>query len=237
MDPLNIYYLFTVLVLLPAIAVRSARATRAVLASQRDAAPPISRVSIYARVMALQLIYGGFTLYVAVRNEIPLLVPPTSWSVVAIIAIGAVAAKIVLVRWRRDWFRSHTGPAVDGLAPRLRTREFPFFAVLCVTTGLAEEFTYRLVAPTLLGWISFGASFSIDPWLSLAITSLAFAVLHAPQRLRGMLFAGAFGAANQMLAWWTGSIWTAVLSHAAYDLVAGVVIARRRDAAIRTGGR
>lgn len=223
MDPLNGYYLFTMLVLLPAVAVRSARATRAVLASQQSAAPAIPRVSIYARVMMLQLIYGGFTLYVAVRNGIPLLVAPPSWALVAAVAVGAVVVKHVAVRSRRAWFRSHTGPAVDGLAPRLSTREFPMFALLCVSTGLAEEFTYRLVVPALLEWLSLG------PWLALAISSLAFAVLHAPQRPRGMLFAGLFGAVNQLLVWWTGSIWTVVISHAAYDLVAGIAIARRRD--------
>lgn len=234
-DPINGFYLFTVLVLLPAIAVRSARDTRAVLESQQSAAPVLSRLSIYVRVLVLQLIYGGFTVFVAAWNEIPIFVAPPSWWAVAVIALGVVAVKFAAVQSRREWFRTDTGPAVDGLAPRLEPREFTVFGVLCISTGLAEELTYRLVAPVLLYRLALDPTFG--PWIALAVTSTAFAVLHAPQRARGMLFAGLFGAVNLLLVWWTGSIWTAVISHAAYDLVAGIAIARRRDMATHDAAR
>lgn len=218
------------LLLFPLLCLRNARKTRAALSADPSTGrPKISRQRIYFNVLVFQAIYGAFTLYVAKRNWIDLAQIPVSWwlvGLVVFVALASCSVKLAAVHSLRAWFRAHTGPTVDGLAPALSWREFPLFALLCVSTGLAEEFAFRLVIPlTLVGM-------GVNRWIALVLASLAFALIHAAQRGRGMLFAGVFGAVNQLLVWGTGSIWTAVLSHTLYDLLAGTLIAWRRDRVI-----
>jgi membrane protease YdiL (CAAX protease family) len=58
------------------------------------------------------------------------------------------------------------------------------------------------------------------------LASLVFALWHAAQGPRGMLFAGVGGFVNHLLVLGTGTVWTPILSHVAYDFVAGLLIAR-----------
>lgn len=111
-------------------------------------------------------------------------------------------------------------PFLARLLPRTR-RERACFACLSFVAGTGEEIAYRGYAMSALQALSMG------PWMSAAVTSVAFGLLHSYQGARGIVTTGVAGlvfAASFIL---TGSIWPAMAAHTTVDLVAGLVLGER----------
>ncbi len=90
------------------------------------------------------------------------------------------------------------------------------FVLVSVIAGIGEELTYRAF---LLGVLI--AAFDA-PWTAAALTSIAFALLHAYQGPVGIVRTGVIGFLFAAVVLSTGSVWPAVLGHVIINLVAGL---------------
>jgi membrane protease YdiL (CAAX protease family) len=209
----NLLFLAVVGLLIPALSVRNARRTRAVVrATDRPA-------ELHLRLLLLPALYLPVTIAAAVQDELPWPRADEITTVVVLTALAWLAGKLLIVQLFKPWLRRHTGPVVSRLAPRLSPPSLLVFAVVCVVIGTAEELAFRWVFPSVLrsaGLPMPGAFLS---------ASVIFALWHAAQGPRGMLFAGFGGFVNHLLVYGTDTLWTPILSHIAYDFVAGVLIA------------
>jgi len=110
-------------------------------------------------------------------------------------------------------------PLLRALLPRTR-RERVAFVGLSLAAGVGEELAYRGYAITLL----MGALGGLG---AAALTSIVFGVMHAYQGALGVVRTAALGG---LLAWGflaAGSLWPAIVAHAAIDVLAGTVLADR----------
>ena len=126
------------------------------------------------------------------------------------------------------WCLRTTWPPIVRLIERIEVEVAPLFrgigppglAVLAVLAGLAEEALFRGVAqPWLAGLVT--------PWPAVALTGLAFGLLH-PVSLAYTVLAGLAGAYFGALVVITGNLLVPVVAHAGYDLVALLVLARMK---------
>ncbi len=109
-------------------------------------------------------------------------------------------------------------PVLLELLPRSRS-EKAVFAGLSFVAGFGEEIAYRGFA---LAWVS---SILGSPSIAVAVTSLAFGLLHAYQGVAGVVRTGLLGGLFGISVVATGSLWPAILAHTAVDLLAGLVLA------------
>lgn len=95
-------------------------------------------------------------------------------------------------------------------------------AIVSLAAGLGEELLFR-------GFVQAGLSSLIGgeygPWIALAIASVAFGVCHWLNTTYAIL-AMAAGLYFGLLLLWTGSLWTPIVAHAAYDFVALIYLVR-----------
>lgn len=133
------------------------------------------------------------------------------------LTVGAVALLFVvrgLVN-RLGWAET---PLLIELLPRTGA-EKAGFAGLSFVAGLGEELAYRGFA---LAWMTTVLG---SPWAAVAVTSVAFGLLHAYQGVAGIVRTGLLGALFGFSVIATGNLWPAILSHTAVDLLAGLVLA------------
>jgi membrane protease YdiL (CAAX protease family) len=120
-----------------------------------------------------------------------------------------------VVRKSRGWVESRL---VHELMPVTR-REKGLFAALSLCAGLGEELAYRGYAISAV--LVAGGSAA----LALALTSVAFAVLHSYQGALGIVRTGVVGLIMGAVFLYTGSVWPAVSAHVLIDLAVGFVFA------------
>jgi membrane protease YdiL (CAAX protease family) len=212
-SPVNLLFLAVVGLFLPAVLVRNARRSRAAV---RVAGRP---ESLYLRLLLLPLLYLPVTVAAAWENDVPWLRVDVAATVV-LTATAWVVGKLLIVHLLKPWLRRQTGPVVSRLAPRLTLPSLVAFAVVCMVIGASEELAFRGVFPAVL------QSLGLPLAAAFLVASLTFALWHAAQGPRGMLFAGVGGFVNHLLVLGTGTLCTTILSHVAYDFVAGLTIAR-----------
>jgi membrane protease YdiL (CAAX protease family) len=218
----NLLFLAMVGVFLPAVLMRNARRSRpGVVAANRSAA-------VHLQLLLLPAFYLPITVVTAVENELPWPRLDEVSGVVVLVAITWLAVKLLIVQLLKPWLRQQTGPVVSRLAPRLTPLSLAIFAVACIVIGTSEELAFRWVFPAVL------QSLGLPLIVAFLLASLTFALWHAVQGPRGMLFAGVGGFVNHLLVLGTGTLWTPILSHVAYDFVAGVTIARENSLPRRT---
>jgi hypothetical protein len=186
---------------------------------QGSQGPLPSRVSIYVGTGVLQAIYLALAIPVARIEGIPLFTPLVLTSYGILVGLGWIVVKLVLVDAVSIWWPRSNPQLLLRMAPELQPRSLASFALLCATTGVVEEVTFRVLLPgLLLGW-------GIAPVTVWIVSSLVFGLGHASQGVRGCVLAGLLGGVNLLLFWHLGSIWPLVLSHALYDFVSGLRIA------------
>jgi membrane protease YdiL (CAAX protease family) len=183
----------------------------------------IPRLPVYASSGTALVLLGGGAWLVGARGSGEGLgltgLPPGSllaWSV------GLTLGGLVILgvfRWvaaRRD-LAEH--PLLRALLPR-SGRERLAFVGLSLAAGLGEELAYRGYAISALAPVT-------GPGTAAVATSAVFGVLHAYQGPLGVARAGLLGG---LLAWGflaSGSLWPAIVAHAALDMLAGIVLAER----------
>ncbi|HUG40278.1 MAG TPA: CPBP family intramembrane glutamic endopeptidase [Longimicrobiales bacterium] len=201
------------LVPLPAILVLQTRLVHLLPEDgDREAVYLSSAVSVWTLAAAAMLAsrFSGFT-----RADLWLTspaVPTLLGAAAATVAGGAAlmaAARILHVR---------ETPLIRFLLPRTGSEKIAF-AGLSVSAGIAEELVFRAFLMAAL--LAAGATVP----LTIALSVAAFAVSHAYQGMVGMIRVALLGALLTAPVLLTGSIYPAMIAHAALDLLAGLVLA------------
>ncbi|MFO0827198.1 MAG: CPBP family intramembrane glutamic endopeptidase [Phycisphaerales bacterium] len=90
------------------------------------------------------------------------------------------------------------------------------FARVALTAGICEEFLYR-------GFLTWYLAQHLPIGAAIVASAVAFGLGHSYQGLRGVAQTGALGLAMGLLCALSGSLWLAMIAHAAIDLNAGRV--------------
>jgi membrane protease YdiL (CAAX protease family) len=225
--PIPLLFLCYLLVLMPVVAIRSARFMQAARAGT-TVRPLPSRASIWARTTAALVALLAFAWYTGRGFDYrPFAVPPLGaadlLASVATLAIAfglrAVSRAVRTEAERRDM-------AVYVLAPR-NGREWLLWTLTVLVASVAEETAYRGVGMAILWW-ALGS-----PWTSAGICAVGFALAHWTQGGKSAVIIVLMALAMHGLVAVTGTLVLAMVVHAVYDLVAGYQIAgeaRRFDA-------
>jgi membrane protease YdiL (CAAX protease family) len=213
-------FLFYLLVLLPAIAIRSARVFNAPADDPaRRAIPPL--MLIYQNTIVLLLLLFALAWFTARTFGYPLFAAPRLGPREFIAGAGALLLQFAMMyvsQAVRTGDERRSMP-VNRIMPQ-SPRERALFSVVSVVAGISEEAAYRGVLMSIL-WYGLG-----NPWLAVLISALAFAVGHALQGWKSMVVVFAMACSMHALVWYTGTLVIAMAVHAIYDLLAPTV--RRR---------
>ena len=129
------------------------------------------------------------------------------------------------------WWSLHTvwppasrliGLATEKLAPLFRGAALPELALLALLAGVAEEALFRgVIQHALAGWVPW--------WLALTLTALVFGVAHWVTTAYAVV-AGIVGLYLGSLYLLTQNLLAPIATHALYDFVALLVLARMKPA-------
>lgn len=200
--------LFTVL--LPLVALRSARRMRT------SPMPPAS--AVFRSVLVQQVVILAVSLFVARAEWIPLYLVPDRWILSLALSVVLTIGLVLVMRpmWRRAVARKDA--RIQLLTPRTSGERVLWVAV-SIAAGVAEEVAYRGVLwVTLERWIG-------SPMIAAVVASLAFGVAHALQGWRGVVVVTAVALGMHGLVRVTGSLLAPILVHVAYDVIAGFAYA------------
>jgi membrane protease YdiL (CAAX protease family) len=103
-------------------------------------------------------------------------------------------------------------------------------AIVSLAAGLGEELLFRGLVQAGLSNLIGG---EYGPWIALAIAAALFGVCHWLNTTYAIL-ATVAGLYFGLLLLWTGSLWTPIVAHAAYDFVALIYLVRPRHL-VRSG--
>lgn len=231
-------FLLYVLVLLPWVAFRGARAFAAAVAPPPDGPqaaragplPPLQSMYLNTLVM-LELLFllawftarsFGYDLFALPHLGLRDLLAGAA-------ALGGCLATIVVGRFVRtpDEYRAL---AMHRLLP-VTSRERLLYAVISIAAGISEEAAYRGVLMSVL-WYALG-----NPWIAVAISATAFALGHALQGWKSMAMIFAIALTMHALVWYTGTLVVAMAVHAGYDLLVPTVRRRISPAPPTSPGR
>jgi membrane protease YdiL (CAAX protease family) len=211
--------LITACGILPYLAWKSAR-----VLGKADIA--ISRRAIFVQVISLQVILFVLGLAAARENYIEVFRLPSRGAVAWIAAAALLAIMVTALKIRWSSKEEQQKRRLYSMLPR-NGRERALYVLVCVAAGVAEELVYRGVVPMLL--LRLVGNYVV----AVILAAIAFAIAHSVQGWRavGAVFLIAIGA--QALVVFTESLIPAMTIHAAYDLIAGILVPRwfERDAA------
>jgi len=216
MQPTGAIFLALTSLFLPLAALRSARRVR------RAPQPPsrATHLTSFAVSQAILL----FPALLAARYEGIRLFPP--------LRLGPENAGIVLaflvttlgtlpLRWR--WKPREERARVLWMLPR-STRDLAWWLGVALIAGVVEEIAYRGAM-----FVLWRRALGIAP--AFAICAGAFALAHAAQGWRAMVVILGIALVSHGIVLATGDLYTAMIAHATYDLLAGALLLRlaRRD--------
>jgi membrane protease YdiL (CAAX protease family) len=105
------------------------------------------------------------------------------------------------------------------LVPVFRACTWDELLALALVAGVGEELLFR-------GWMQEWLTPTAGPWAALAVTSIAFGLVHAVTPAYAVLAMG-IGLYLGGLQMWTGNLLAPIVVHALYDFVAFLVLLRR----------
>ncbi|MBX3401808.1 MAG: CPBP family intramembrane metalloprotease [Phycisphaeraceae bacterium] len=221
------FYIAAMVLVLPALAARSAHALNS------GKVPLPKRSAVHINTIVTLAVLMGVSLTVA-RIEAVHLFPRWSptWidaaavAVFLILTLGALSARIRrldrAMRTRLERVSMDDWRDPGQLAP---------YALVCIMAGIAEEVAYRGVLAELLTRATGSHA------LAIVVACIAFGAAHAVQGWRSAALASIFAALFHGMVMLTGHLYAAMIAHATYDFLAGLVIAeasrRRRARRIR----
>jgi len=220
----SLLFLAFLLLLLPSAAIRSARRLR-MAGTEGTPRPVPSRVRVWSSSLALQ----GMLLLAAWYTGRGFDYRIFHASAIGAAEIGAAVATLGILFLLRARIRARRPAeerknlAVYRLSPRTPL-EWTLWTATVLVASVAEEAAYRGVGMSIL-WYSLG-----NPWLAAPICAAAFALAHAVQGWRSMVAIFQIGLLMHALVAVAGTLVLAMAVHAAYDCVAGVLIARENGA-------
>lgn len=187
----------------------------------------VERAQAYVTSAATILFLGAMSLALGSRlvgmEEMGLQIGPGSVTYTILWGAGAFTLGLgtlgffLALRKKGGWSESRL---VHELMP-VTHREKRLYAGLSFCAGFGEELAYRGYAIPAV--IMAGGSAPE----ALAVTSVAFAVLHSYQGVLGVVRTGIVGVIMGAVFLHTGSVWPPMLAHAAIDLAVGFVLSDR----------
>jgi membrane protease YdiL (CAAX protease family) len=218
LDIASLIFLVVLFVLTPRAALRSARVMR----QAREAGVPIPRLRIMLSTAFALTVTWLLAQLNATAMKMNLFAMPPIGTREVLIGLGGFAGLLALIPISNairtpEEERKHI---TYSLAPR-NTQEVAAFAVIAVMAGIAEESAYRGVAVWLLAPILgslYPAAF---------LSAMAFGVAHAVQGAKSMIITFVVALLFQTIVQLTGTLVIAMVVHAAYDIVAGLMLKRR----------
>jgi CAAX protease family protein len=133
--------------------------------------------------------------------------------VAVVIGLLALQRRALFARPERfDLVLRQVGSAVPLLPHTAGERQG--FTLLAITAGICEEVLYR-------GYVLWYVAVWTGPFIAAAISSVLFGVAHLYLDGRSAVRAGIVGALMAVLVLATGSLWPAMLLHAAIDMNSG----------------
>lgn len=209
-------FLPVLLVLLPAVGV-----AQVPLASAQELPP---KRLVYAASGVSTLFLGAVALGLGVRHGGPEAVGLRATSIVALAAwtVGLTALGLLLIILSR-LLAGRSGIRESALLRYLLPEngsERGAFVLLAASAGFGEEVAFRGYAVPLL------AHATSSLWAAIAISSVAFGIVHAYQGMLGVVRSGVLAALLALPMALAGNLWPAILAHAAVDIIAGVLLGR-----------
>jgi membrane protease YdiL (CAAX protease family) len=189
------------------------------VAANVHAAP---RLQLYTEALFTHAILLGVA-FAAARAEGVVLVPRRSIEPRDILA-AAVALLLVValgeLSWRSRSVAERERLWVRRILPHTRSERRAWILV-SAGAAIAEEIAYRSVFVALVG----AATGSL--LIAVIASAIAFAVVHAPQGLAGIGYVFVIALVHQALVLVTGTLVLAIAVHFAYDVLAGLWLAKR----------
>jgi membrane protease YdiL (CAAX protease family) len=207
-------FLLYLIVLVPAMAFRSARVFNAPADDPvRNAIP--SRATIYLNTIVVQLVLFALAWFAARAADFRLFALPRAGTRELIAGAAALLFQFAMMcASHAVRAPSELGDmAVDRVMPR-SPRERALYSALSVVAGMSEEAAYRGVLMFLLGNATGSA------WLAMLVSAFAFAVGHAVQGRKSMAVIFVMACSMHALVWYTGTLVIAMAVHGIYDLLA-----------------
>lgn len=191
---------------------------------RRDAAAdvPTPRIHLYVQTLFTHAVLFGAA-FAAARAESVVLVPRRAIELHDVVA-GALTLLAVAAIGELSW-RSRS-PAererlwVRRILPHTRS-ERRTWVLVSAGAAIAEEVAYRGVFVAL----ATAATGSVP--IAVIASAIAFAVVHAPQGPSGIGYVFSIALLHQALVLATGTLVVAIVVHFAYDVLAGLWLAKR----------
>lgn len=218
-------FILGMVLVLPALAMRTAHA----LDSGRAKLPP--RTAVHLNTIVTLAVLLGVALTVARIEEVHLFPQwsPTWVDAAAVAGFLVLMVGILLTRLGKlDAARRERLERVT-MSDWRDPRQLGPYTLVCIMAGVAEEIAYRGVLTELLTRATGSHAAAI------VVACIAFGAAHAVQGWRSAALAALFAAVFHAMVMLTGDLYAAMIAHATYDLIAGLVIAQhaRRHAARR----
>lgn len=185
---------------------------------------PIERLPAYWASIVLLWLLGTASYLVGARQggaaSVGLVWSGAVHFVVWLAILTASAFAIVLTfRWVAMRLGLSESPLLHQLLPRTR-QERATFGLLSVAAGFGEELAFR-------GYAILTLTPALGVAASAALSTLAFALVHAYQGRLGVLRTGLMGGVFAWGLFASGSLWPAIAAHALFDVLAGIVLGER----------
>ena len=204
---LGVYHLGLFGVLIPYLAIKSARAL--------SARPLPPKVKFLRSQIVVLILFFVFSAFVARREWIDVF--PRAVPGARTVALGAALLVALVMLMRPMWRKRVEERSRNVWLFMPRTRHERFLWIGCsVAAGVSEETTYRGVMFALL-WRLTGSAVA-----AALIAAAVFSISHVLQGAKSMAIIFGFALAFQGLSWLSGSLYVAMAVHALYDVTAGL---------------
>ena len=187
-----------------------------------EALPAPSRIALYAQALVTHVVLLCAAVAAARASDVVLFPPgavrapelaAAALTLVAVLALGELS-------WRSRSPEERERLWVRQILPRTRA-ERRAWVVVSAGAAIAEEAAYRGA------FVAFATGASGSLPLAIAASALAFAVVHAPQGLSGLGYVLVIAVMHHALVLFSGTLWLGLAVHFAYDVLAGLGLARR----------
>lgn len=207
-------FLAYVLILLPWMAIKSARRLNAAASPAARPLPP--RRMIYANTLVMLLVLFALSWFTARAIGFPVFAVPLIGAMQACLAgAGALIFQFAVMAISRQ-LRSvaeRSAMPVNRFMPQTPL-ETALYSAMAIAAGVAEETAYRGVLVALL-LHALG-----NPWLAVLISASAFTLGHSLQGRKSMAMIFIMACSMHALVWYSGTQAIAMAVHAIYDLLA-----------------
>ncbi|MFN2564053.1 MAG: CPBP family intramembrane glutamic endopeptidase [Gemmatimonadaceae bacterium] len=189
--------------------------------SDTGAAGP-TRIQLYANALLTHALLLGAAIAAARTSRVALFVPvdPRVRDLVAAVATLAAVVGVGELSWRSRSSGERERLWVRRILPRTRA-ERRAWVLVSAGAALAEEVAYRGA------FLVFAAAATGSVPVAVLLSAAAFAAVHAPQGLAGIGYVFVIALLHQALVLFTGTLVLAIAVHFAYDVLAGLWLARR----------